>query len=297
MIDGELARLAAAQDGVVTAAQVAAAGVPERDVRRMRRAGAWVALARGVYWVWAQGEPLLRTRVRAALLSCGPGAVAVGPTAARLHGIEGLEDCPDVHVAASANGGRRPGIVLNRLYGRKVTWLRGLAVTTLAQTVADVLLRTARVPAVCALDSALRQGMLPGGTDELLPLVHGRPGVKRARMRLGEADGRAESPLETRNRLICADAGMPPETLQWRLDDPMTGRRYRVDLGWPSKGVGVEADGGAVHGRPEALYGDRNRQNALLTAYPGLVLLRFTWRDTYEPAEFLARLRRVLGRA
>lgn len=295
MRNRELAQVAAMQDGVVTAAQAAAAGAPLRDVRRMLSTGEWVALSKGAYWVRPQGAPPLRTRVRAALLSCGSRSVAVGPTAAAVHGIEGLPERREVHVAATSNGGRRPGIVLHRLGTRQLMRVRGLIVTTPVQTVADLLLTQGREPAVCALDSALRQKMLPQGVDMVAPLLQGRPGALRARRRLLEADGRAESPLETRNRLICVDGGMPPETLQWSLNDPVTGRRCRVDLGWPSLGVGVEADGRSVHGAPGALYGDRTRQNALLAAHPGLVLLRFTWRDTYEPGEFLTRLRQALG--
>lgn len=112
-----------------------------------------------------------------------------------------------------------------------------------------------------------------------------------------EADGRAESPLETRNRLVCTDHGMPPEILQWPLTHPQSGVRYRVDVGYPSRWVGVEADGRSVHDLPEAVHRDRMRQNALLSAFPGLVLLRFTWWDSHHPDRFVADLRQALARA
>lgn len=150
--------------------------------------------------------------------------------------------------------------------------------------------------AVSVLDSALHQGLLPGGPAELERLVIGRTGVDQALRRMAEADGRAESPLETRNRLICTDHGMPPETLQWPLPDPQSGTRYRLDAGYPSRWVGVEADGRDVHDRPGALHADRGRQNDLLSAYPGLVILRFTWADSVNPERFLGALRRALTR-
>lgn len=290
--------VAGRQDGVVTAEQVHAAGVPRKEVRRILRSRRWQSLARGSYWVAADGNgPRLRTRVQAALLNSGPSVVAEGPPAARLHGIEGLP--PDdgvIHLAAPRPGRGRPGVVCRRLHGRDIRALRDLAVTTPAQTVADLLLALERVPALSVLDSALHQRLLPGGADQLLPYLAERPGAKRVRRWLPESDGRAESPLETRLRLVCSDAGMPPEVLQWSRDDPLTGRRYRIDLGWPSAGVGAEADGRAVHGRPEALYADRTRQNALLAANPGLVLLRFTWADAYDPDDFLLRLHQALVR-
>lgn len=290
--------LAARQDGVVLAAQARQLGVGRNTVRRILRNGTWVALAYGCYWVAPHGEPRPRTRIRAALMSCGTEAVAVGPSAALVHGLEGWATGDGrLHVASPTPGRLRETVVPHRLGNRRTTRVRGLRVTTVAQTVADALLACDRMTAVSVLDSALHRRLLPGGVKETVGrLIAERTGAPRARRLMPQGDGRAESPLETRNRLLCTDAGMPPETLQWPLTDPDTGRRYRVDLGWPSRGVGVEADGAAVHGGPRAVYEDRDRQNALTAAYPGLVLLRFTWRDVRRPERFLAALRRALGR-
>jgi hypothetical protein len=287
--------LAARQDGVVTTAQAIRLGVPRSRIRRLAAHGTWRHLARGAYWVVPRGEPRLRTRVRAAQLSCGGRSVAVGPTAARLHGLEGA-DSGDAVVHLASRGHREPpdGIVHHRLGRRETTSLGTLAVTTVAQTVADVLLSKKRMPAVSVLDSALHQRLLPGGLGHVEALLFGRTGVDRALRRMAEADGRAESPLETRNRLVCADHGMPPETLQWPLSDPRSGVRYRLDAGYPSRWVGVEADGRSVHDRQDALHADRARQNDLLSAYPELVILRFTWADSVRPERFLAALRRAL---
>ncbi|EST37700.1 hypothetical protein N566_11605 [Streptomycetaceae bacterium MP113-05] len=288
--------VAARQDGVLTRAQANELGVSDTMFRRMVRQGRWAPLARSAYWVVADGRPRLRTRVRGALLSSGAGAVACGVTAARLHGLHGVHQTAarTVHVACPRPGASRPGLRMHRLSSRQTTLLRGLPVTTVAQSVADVLRAEDRATAVSVLDSALHQGLLASGAAELEQALRGYPGCERARGLLPQADGRAESPLETRGRLVCADAGMPPEVLQWRLTDPSTGVCYRIDLGWPSRGVGVEADGQSVHSEPEALYADRIRQNALLAAHRGLVLLRFTWRDAMEPGRFLATLRQAM---
>lgn len=292
-------QLAARQDGVLTREQMAQLDVPRAVLRRMVRQGRWVRLDRGCYWVAADDRPpRLRTRVRAALLACGPAAVACGPTAAGLHGLQGLHSAEDrrVHVACPKPGRPRRGVTLHRLGRRQTVWLRGMPVTTVAQSVADVLRTEDRATAVSVLDSALHHGLLPDGTGQVHHALRGYPGGERARSLMRESDGRAESPLETRGRLVCTDAGLPPEVLQWELADRQAGRRYRVDLGWPGRGVGVEADGRQVHDRPQALYADRHRQNALLSGYPGLVLLRFTWRDAMAPARFLAILRQALTR-
>jgi hypothetical protein len=115
-----------------------------------------------------------------------------------------------------------------------------------------------------------------------------------ARQYLDQADGRAESPLETRIRLLALDGGLPPPVLQWRIQDPDHGCHYRIDLGWPQFLLGLEADGLGPHGTPQALYRDRHRQNRLATLLPGLTLLRFTWADTYRPDVMLRSIRQAL---
>lgn len=288
--------LAARQDGVVTAAQAARLGVSRSRIHRLLHRGTWRPLARGAYWVVPHGEPRPATRVRAAQLTCRGHTVAVGPTAAQLHALQGTDGRdPTIHLACRSHRKPRDGIVFHKLGTGETTTVGGIQVTTVAQTVGDILRTEDRMTAVSVLDSALHQGLLPRGVAGLERLVCGRTGVDDARRRMREADGRAESPLETRNRLVCADAGMPPEILQWPLTHPRTGVRYRVDAGYPRRWVGVEADGREVHDRPRALHQDRERQNALLSAFPGLVLLRFTWRDALAPEQFLDALRCALG--
>lgn len=291
--------LAHGQHGVITVSQARQLGLPRSLMRRMAAHGQWRPLARGTYWVLGPGgEPGLHARVCAAQLS-GPGrTVATGPTAARLHQLQGVDPGdPSLHLACRGYRKPRGDIVYHKLGDRRTTRLKGMEVTTLQQTIADILLTEKRMVALSLLDSALHQRvLLPTGLAAVNALLCGRTGVDRARRLLGEGDGRAESPLETRNRLLCADHGMPPEILQWPLPDPATGIRYRLDAGYPSRWVGVEADGRSVHDRPEALHADRERQNALLSAYPGLIILRFTWRDSLRPERFLAALRRALAR-
>lgn len=290
--------LANRQDGVVTAAQAVRLGVPSSRIQRLARHGTWRPLARGAYWVVPHGEPRLTTRVRAMQLTCRGRTVAAGPTAAQLHGVEGTDSRDlTVHLASPFRRRPRDGVVFHLLPGRsETTSVRGIEVTTVAQTVADILRTEDRMTAVSVLDSALNQGLLHGGVADLERLVFGRTGIDRALRRMSEADGRAESPLETRNRLVCTDHGMPPETLQWPLPDPHSGTRYRLDAGYPSRWVGMEADGRGVHDQPSALHADRGRQNDLLSAYPGLVILRFTWSDSLRPERFVGALRRALTR-
>ncbi|MFI1833691.1 hypothetical protein [Streptomyces olivaceoviridis] len=123
--------------------------------------------------------------------------------------------------------------------------------------------------AVSVLDSALHQGLLSQPDLVTIPAhLSGRRNARRARDWLRLTDARAESPLETRVRLICLDDGLSPPLLQWHVPDSEQGFSYRIDLGWPAQLVGVEADGKHPHSTPQALYRDRYRQNRLATLLP-----------------------------
>ncbi|WP_231928455.1 endonuclease domain-containing protein [Micromonospora echinaurantiaca] len=146
----------------------------------------------------------------------------------------------------------------------------------------DLILREDRYPAVCVLDSALNRGPIDG--DDLLAvprLIRGRRGAVAARGYLAEADGRAQSPLETRTRLRCVDGKVPPDALQLEVRDDDGYLLGIGDLGWRGPKVIAEADGRGPHGTPDAAYADRRRQNRLVNA--GWTILRFTWRDTLDP--------------
>lgn len=295
--------LAATQDWVVTSAQLREAGVERGAAQRMALSGPWVRLAMGSYWVGPGPRgPGLRARVRGVLLQCGPQVMACGLTAARLHGIQGLPwDDGTLYLAAppSREVRSRPGIHVQRTRVPTSDRMdsRGIALTCPSRTCADLLLQLDQMEAVSALDSALHQRLLTAAHREtVLAHLRRRPGACRARGYVDLADGRAESPLETRIRLICHDAGLPRPILQWAISDPTQGCTYRIDLGWPAHLVGVEADGKLPHNTPDAIYQDRFRQNRLMALLPGLSLLRFTWDDTRAPEAILISLRQALSR-
>lgn len=126
-------------------------------------------------------------------------------------------------------------------------------------------------------------------------LIAGRRGAVAARDWIGQSDGRAESPLETRARLRCADAGVAPDELQSVIRGANGAVLGRADMLWRRARVIGEADGEQVHGRPEAVFRDRHRQNDLANA--GYTVLRFTWSDTLVPDRIPAVVRRALARA
>jgi hypothetical protein len=56
-------------------------------------------------------------------------------------------------------------------------------------------------------------------------------------------DGGAESPQESRLRLMLVRGGLPMPQTQIVFSDDLGNARIRVDMGWPEWKVGVEYDG------------------------------------------------------
>jgi hypothetical protein len=101
---------------------------------------------------------------------------------------------------------------------------------------------------------------------------------------IGLADGRAESPQESRARVRLTLAGFPPPVPQYEII--VHGRFVaRVDLAWPEAKVAVEYDG-VWHAEAEQLSLDRVRLNNLLDA--GWTVRALTGADLRDPKRFAA---------
>lgn len=281
--------LARRQDDVLTRRDLLGFGLTDSLLRRRLRAGVWTSCMRGAVLVPPVRDPF-RSHARAALLTCG-GGVLGHETAARLHGLEGFprwirEEPPHVVLPPPRTRAQRPGVRQHwqSLTRDEVVHRPGFPATSVARTLADLARRVDRRTALFLLDSALHNNLLqPSETPWGLPLDL---------VRL--ADGRAESPAESLARLICAEAGIPAEALQWVVHDRAV-FVARLDLAWPSRMVALEVDS-RYHDEPSALYQDRDRQNRLLLL--GWTVVRVTWHDlTTNPIGVLARLFQALGRS
>ncbi|WP_320067287.1 hypothetical protein [Micromonospora sp. RTGN7] len=284
-------RVAGARDGVVTLAQARAAGFTTHEVQRLCRSGRWRAIARGGYLVDADlydGVPRA-AQIRAAMASFGPAAVAVLGTAAELHRIAGLPRTDEIHLSVPGPIARparaaHPEVVVHQLViaPNQLGLVGGITTTGPLRTISDLMLRADRYVAVSLLDSALNRGLVGAEELRLVPsMIRGKRGAVAARRHLEESDGRAQSPLETRARLRCADGGVPPDVLQLEVRDADGYLLGIGDLGWRAARLIAEADGRGPHGGPQAVHADRRRQNRLINA--GWRILRFTWSDTLSP--------------
>jgi len=119
------------------------------------------------------------------------------------------------------------------------------------------------------------------------------PGAGRLELVLVLADGGAESPMETRLRLVLVDGGLPRPVTQLVVWDGSGRFVARVDLAYEDRRLAIEYDGD--HHRDRATFQrDLRRQNALQAC--GWTVLRFTAADIYgDPGRVVAIVRAALA--
>lgn len=126
-----------------------------------------------------------------------------------------------------------------------------MAVTTPERTAFDLGCRGPMGQAVARLDSLARATHVKTGDVQALALHH--PHVKGLRQLdrvLDLVDAGAESPQETRVRLMLIDAGFPRPQTQIPVCGPDGHPRYYLDMGWEDMMVAVEYDGRHHTDRP-----------------------------------------------
>lgn len=119
----------------------------------------------------------------------------------------------------------------------------------------------------------------------------GRPGIRRLRAVLNLAEPAAESPMESRLRMVLILGGLPRPRAQVPIHDGSGRFVGRPDLYYEESRLGIEYDGS---GHRDAMPQDNRRQNALLRA--GVHLLRFTAGDVLgNPTSVVGQVREMLA--
>jgi very-short-patch-repair endonuclease len=83
----------------------------------------------------------------------------------------------------------------------------------------------------------------PTAIEVIADRHRGARGTVQLREALGLADAGAESPQETRTRLVLTSAGLRPQRTQIEVFNSFGGFVHRIDMGWDDWRVGVEYDG------------------------------------------------------
>ncbi len=294
MHDGGLAALGTTHRGLWTrgeALTVASRGTVDGFVRR----GEWRTVWPGV--LTDAGTVLDHwQRAHAAVLACREGAVVAGRTAARLHRLPLIEDSDpatgaqehlvdDVMTDGSRRTLRRRAadgqVRVLRRYARAlgqgdvVRTSSGLSLTSPLRTLVDLAALLSFDALVCAVDHALRTGLvaeaaMPSDVEQYARC----PGVVALREAVARADRRAESPAETLARLALLPV-LPGLVPQHRLLGPDGRVLARYDLADAALKLAVEADGKAGHAGSHMVAKDRRRDR--VSELHGWRTERVTW--------------------
>ncbi|WP_089405267.1 endonuclease domain-containing protein [Geodermatophilus saharensis] len=236
-----------------------------------------------------------RVRARAAARLLLPGAVVSGLSAAVLWGVDLADEQDDVELVLppGAHPRRVPGVRVRRatLDPADVRVLDRVPVLAPVAATVRVAALLDGDEAVVAIDRLVNAGVVDLDTVRARVAV---PGAASARVRRAcrRADGLAESPQETRLRLLVVDGGLPAPAAQHVV--VAQGRFVaRVDLAWPELRVAVEYDG-AWHAEPGQFSRDRQRLNRLQAA--GWTVVHVTAADLHDPVRLLATIRAALRR-
>ncbi len=168
-----------------------------------------------------------------------------GRAAAALHGARWVDNSAPIEILWS-NSNPPDGILSRRerIPPGEITRVNGMFVTTAARTALDLGRRLPRGSAVAHLDALARATEVEA--SEILELAQrykGTKGVRRCREAVDLMDAGAQSPQETKLRLILIDKGFErPETQIPVADDDGHVFAY-LDMGWPHLKIAVEYDG------------------------------------------------------
>lgn len=291
--DHAVAAVAARQHGVVSHAQLLAAGITRRAIERRVQAGRLHRVRKRVYAVGHAAE-LPLAREAAALLACGPAAVLSHRSAGAIWGFAVRPAGTDVTIVGS-DCGAKPGIRVYRARRMAAVDLRrraGLPLTAPARTLLDL----AAALNDDELGRAVNEALVLRLTSErelrdVVERSRGRRGAPRLRRLLAETRGPSMTRSEAERRLLdlVRAAGLPVPETNVRLG------RFEVDVLWRAERLVVEVDGYAFHGTRAAFERDRVRDAELQAA--GFAVLRVTWRQLHDtPEATVASIARLLAR-
>jgi hypothetical protein len=262
--------------------------------RRQLEGDAWRSVMRGVY-VHRDVPVTHELRTRAATLLV-PEAVVTGRSAAALWDLDLARPEHDVELTLPA---RSHPVRITGVHVRRATlpeghvWRRrDMLVTSPEATAARLASVVPTDAAVAAVDQLITAGLVDlRGVRRFAEAARG-PGSARARRVAGLADGLAESPQESRLRLLIGRSPLPTPVAQFRI--VVDGRFVaRVDFAWPEYALALEYDG-LWHAETRQFAKDRQRLNRLQAA--GWEVIFVTAADLRDPAALIVRIAAALAR-
>lgn len=298
-----------ARDGVFSTADAARLGLDRNALTRVVRDGRCLRLATGWYAV-VDGEPPVREELHR-LTAIALGRSMRGRAALSHHScllVAGLPtfgaDLDTVHLTSlvASRGGvsvARRGVAVHRRVGRlRIPVPDPLEphrprLVPLAWASVQAGLLAGPEAFVVPADAALRASAAT--REDLARAVEvfsTHTGIGPVRAALHLADGRHESPGESRTAFLLAALGHEVEP---QVELVAEGRLYRADFRIAGTRVLVEFDGAVKYEDRRALFEEKQREDALRRA--GWVVVRLVWADLAEPRRVARRVAAALALA
>jgi very-short-patch-repair endonuclease len=251
----EIARIASAQHGNVTRAQLLAIGLSASGIDRRLRKGALVVEFPGVYRV-GHRAPSLEARYMAAVLACGEGALLFGVAAAHLLRLtKGRPADPEV-ITCTAR--RIPGIRTrqSRSINRLDRWIfNGIPVTTVARTLVDLAgVLSPKALARACHEAHVRYRTTPADVEAVLARRRNSPRAALLRRTLRGEVHTTLSDMEARFLELLRRERLPPP----QTNRPAAGGY--LDCRWPEYRLTVELDSYRYHNSRYSWERDRRRE-------------------------------------
>lgn len=323
-----LLRYAATQHGVISAAEAANFDVTRAQLRSGIRRGDWLTPHSGVFISAAAPATWMQ---RCMVATQRSGGLISHRAAARLHGLDGFHDSESgarggggSRVGRSSSSGGRSGdgesglveltvpdsrfratgeFLIHRtcvLDPEDRTVTSGIAVTSIARTLADLGAVVSDDRVEQALDDAIRRGYSLRWITETLNRVD-RPGpsgcasLRRVLARPDRQGPIPDSMFERSMERMAVAGGMPQPERQFSVYDGLGSTHgglgtlvAQLDAAWPAAKLGVEAHSARWHDGNRRGRADQRRDNRL--AGLGWELLYLSWWDLQHPARFQSDL-------
>ena len=183
-------------------------------------------------------------RAKAAWLWSNRQAVLGGMSAAAIHGSQWID--ASLPAELYRIGDDADGILVHRgtLQPEEVSVVRGIPATMPTRTAFDLGRRKGLTTAIIRVDAlANATGLIAAEVEKIAARRKSARGIVQLRQVLDLMDGGAESPQETRTRLLLIRAGLPKPTTQVVVRDDFGEPFARIDMAYEDWLVGVEYDG------------------------------------------------------
>jgi hypothetical protein len=282
-VEQKLARISRSQHGIATRPELLAAGLTADEIRGRVRKGLLLREYPGVYRV-GHRAPSVEARYLAAVRACGEGAVLSGRAAAYLLSL--LKGQPPPPEVTTRSERRVRGVITRRSRRVQATSHRGIPVTTVPQTVADLAAELDEDELARLFHEAnVRYRTTPEHVEAVLR--PNAPGAGKLRRVMNGDTHVLLSKLERGFLKLLKAHSLPlPET------NRRTGSHY-VDCRWPDHELTVELNSYRFHNSRHSWERDYQREREAYKRKDRF--RRYTWTDVFDdPAPMIEELRELL---